>query len=57
MNIYGKKVVLRAMEPTDCELVREIFNDPEIESLVVGWAFPLSQYAQEKWYEKHYGSN
>lgn len=55
MNIYGKKVVLRAMEPTDCELVREMFNDPEIERLVVGWAFPLSQYAQEKWYEKHYG--
>lgn len=55
MNIYGKKVVLRAMEPTDCELVREMFNDPEIEKLVVGWAFPLSRYAQEQWYEKHYG--
>lgn len=54
MNIYGKKVILRAMEPTDCELVREMFNDPEIEDLVVGWAFPLSKYAQEKWYEKHY---
>lgn len=54
MNIYGKKVVLRAMEPTDCELVREMFNDPEMENLVVGWAFPLSQYAQTKWYEKHY---
>lgn len=55
MNIYGKKVVLRAMEPSDCELVREMFNDPELERLVVGWSFPLSQYAQEKWYEKHYG--
>lgn len=54
MNIYGKKVVLRAMEPSDCELVRKMFNDPEIEDLVVGWAFPLSQYAQEKWFEKHY---
>ena len=55
MNIYGKKVVLRAMEPSDCEMVREMFNDPEIEDLVVGWAFPLSKYAQEKWYENHYG--
>lgn len=54
MNIYGKKVVLRAMEKDDCELVREMFNDPEIENLVVGWSFPLSQYAQEKWYELHY---
>lgn len=54
MNIYGKKVVLRAMEKSDCELVRGMFNDPEIENLVVGWAFPLSEYAQEKWYEQHY---
>lgn len=55
MNICGKKVILRAMEPTDCELVREMFNDPELENLVVGWAFPLSKFAQEKWYENHYG--
>ena len=54
MNIYGKKVVLRAMEPTDCELVREMFNNPEIENLVVGWSFPISKYAQEKWYENHF---
>lgn len=54
MNIYGKKVVLRAMEKEDCELVREMFNDPEIENLVVGWAFPLSRFSQEKWYEAHH---
>lgn len=54
MNIYGKTVVLRAMEKTDCEMVREMFNDNGIEDLVVGWAFPLSQYAQEKWFENHY---
>lgn len=54
MNIYGKKVILRAMEKEDCEFVRDMFNDPEIEDLVVGWAFPLSKYAQEKWYENHY---
>lgn len=54
MNIYGKKVLLRAMEKSDCELVRKMFNDPDIEDCVVGWAFPLSQYAQEKWYEAHY---
>lgn len=55
MNIYGKKVILRAMEKPDCELVREMFNDPEIEDLVVGWAFPVSQFAQEKWLDAHYG--
>ena len=55
MNIHGKKVVLRAMEKSDCEMVREMFNDPEMEDLVVGWAFPVSQFAQEKWLEAHYG--
>lgn len=57
MNIYGKKVILRAMEPSDCEFVREMFNDPEMEKLVVGWAFPLSLYAQQKWYENHYNDD
>ena len=42
------------MEKQDCEMIREMFNDPEIESLVVGWAFPVSSYAQEKWFESHY---
>lgn len=46
--------MLRAMEKEDCELVRDMFNDPEIENLVVGWSFPLSRYAQEKWYETHF---
>ena len=57
MNIKGKKVTLRAMEKQDCEMVREMFNDPEIENLVVGWAFPVSSYAQEKWFEAHYSDN
>lgn len=57
MNIKGKKVTLRAMEKQDCEMVREMFNDPEIENSVVGWAFPLSSYAQEKWFENHYADN
>lgn len=55
MNILGKKVILRAMEKSDCEMVKDIFNDPEMENLVVGWAFPLSSYAQEQWLENHYG--
>lgn len=54
MNIKGKKVTLRAMEKTDCEMIREMFNNPEIEHLVIGWAFPVSAYAQDQWFEKHY---
>lgn len=54
MNIYGRKVILRAIEKEDCELIRSMFNDPEMESKVIGWAFPVSKYAQEKWLENHY---
>ena len=54
MKIYGKKVVLCAMEMEDCELIIKMFNDPEIENLVGGWAFPLSLFAQKKWLELHY---
>ena len=56
MNIYGKKVILRAMELEDCEFVRDMFNNPEIENLVVGWALPLSKYSQAKWFEQNYNS-
>lgn len=54
MNIFGKIVVLRAMELEDCELVRGMLNDPEIENLVTGWGFPVSRYAQNQWFQNHY---
>ena len=54
MNIHGKKVILRAMELSDCEMVKDMFNDPEMENLVVGWSYPISSYAQQKWFENHY---
>ena len=43
------------MELSDCGMVRDMFNNPEIESLVVGWAFPVSAYAQEQWLKAHCG--
>ncbi len=54
MNIYGKKVVLRAIEEKDAELIVRMFNDPEIENLVVGWAPPVSMYSQKEWLKSHY---
>lgn len=52
MNIKGKFVTLRAIEKEDLDLMREMLNNPEIENLVVGWAFPVSKYQQEQWFEK-----
>ena len=52
MNIIGKKVILRALEPEDMELLRDTINDPEIEQRVIGWSFPVSKVEQMRWYER-----
>jgi len=57
MNIKGKFVTLRAIEPEDLELIRESFNDCDMEDKVVGWAFPISKYQEQKWYDNHYADN
>jgi RimJ/RimL family protein N-acetyltransferase len=57
MNIKGKSVTLRAIEKEDLELMRDMLNDAEMESLVVGWAFPISQHQQTKWFENNINNN
>ena len=52
MNVYGKKIYLRAMEPEDMEMYREMANDPETERLLGGWSFPISKREQLSWYER-----
>lgn len=53
MNIKGKFVTLRAMQREDMPMVVEMFNDPELEKSVVGWAFPLSLEQQNRWFDNH----
>lgn len=50
MNIIGNKVILRAIEHSDLQLLQEMLNDPEIEKMVVGWSFPVSFDDQERWF-------
>ncbi|TYS59861.1 GNAT family N-acetyltransferase [Sutcliffiella horikoshii] len=52
MNIYGKSVIIRAIEKNDLEDLKDIINSPEVENLVGGWSFPVATMQQEKWYEK-----
>ena len=49
MNIFGEKTVLRAIEPSDKRLLLELINDPNIEKMLGGSSFPVSEAAQEKW--------
>jgi len=51
MELYGNKVKLRAIEYDDLEFLREMINDPWIESMVYGWSFPVSKKQQIDWYE------
>ncbi len=53
MNIKGKFVTLRAMTSDDLSMICDMFNDPELENFVVGWAFPLSLEQQKQWFEKN----
>ena len=57
MNIYGKKIVLRALEPSDCALLLEMINDPETEKMLGGSSFPVSEAAQAKWIADQQGKN
>jgi RimJ/RimL family protein N-acetyltransferase len=52
MIIYGKNILLRAMEPEDMEMLRATTNDPEIERMVGGWSFPISKAEQMNWYNR-----
>lgn len=54
MYIKGKIVTLRAIEERDLEMIREMFNDCELENLVIGWAFPVSSMAQKQWWLNNY---
>ena len=56
MYLIGKRIMLRALELEDMELLRETINDPYFERMVGGWSFPVSKNAQLKWFES-LGSN
>lgn len=51
MNIKGKNITLRAIEKKDLDMLKDMMNCPEIEEMVGGWAFPISEKDQLNWYE------
>lgn len=55
MNIYGNKIVLRAISREDNALLLELINDPETERMLGGGSFPVSAEGQAKWIEAQSG--
>jgi len=49
MNIQGKNVILRAIEQKDNDILLKMINDGEMEYMLGGWSFPVSQKNQENW--------
>ena len=52
MEIYEGAVRLRAIEKTDMAFLRDFLNDPAVEAMTEGWCFPVSEYAQEQWFQR-----
>ncbi|WP_455584553.1 GNAT family N-acetyltransferase [Bacteroides sp.] len=57
MILKGKLVTLRPVELEDIEFIREMVNDPWMESLITGWAFPISKKDQQEWYAQFHNSD
>lgn len=55
MNINGKKVLLRAIEKGDKNLLYTLVNDPDTERMIGGSSFPVSDYEQENWMNSQIG--
>ena len=51
MYIKGEKVLLRAIELSDAEILQEMINDAEIERMMWGSSFPVARHQQVKWIE------
>jgi RimJ/RimL family protein N-acetyltransferase len=51
MNIEGKFVVLKAIEPSDLAQLQQWANDPALQRQLGGWHFPTSSRDQQAWLE------
>ncbi len=52
MFIKGSKVLLRAIEMKDSDLLRTMMNDESIEEMTMGCSFPVAEHQQKAWIEK-----
>lgn len=52
MHIFGEKIILRAIEAKDNEMLRSLVNDPETEIMIGGSSWPVSKDEQMEWYER-----
>ena len=51
MNLKGKKVLLRAVEEGDLQMLQDLTNSPDFEKMIVGWSFAISKKDQDAWFQ------
>lgn len=51
MIIQGEKIILRALEKNDANLLLDIINDPDTENMLGGSSYPVSYDMQCEWIE------
>ncbi|QJX49231.1 GNAT family N-acetyltransferase [Hymenobacter taeanensis] len=51
MNIFGKHVLIRAIEEHDLPALHKWANDPDIWNMLAGWHFPSNFEYQKKWFD------
>jgi len=49
MNIVGRKIVLRAIELDDIDVLHRWSNDPDVQEGLGGWHFPVSKASLQAW--------
>jgi RimJ/RimL family protein N-acetyltransferase len=49
MNLRGRHLTLRAIEPDDLPKLQVWANDPALQRLLGGWQFPVSRADQQAW--------
>ena len=52
MNISGRKIILRAIEETDLNLLHKWANDVELQSIIGNIHFPSSMLFHKEWLKK-----
>ena len=57
MIINGKKIILRAMDVEDADLLLDIINDPDTEKMLGGSSYPVSYDMQCEWIKKQKNNN
>ncbi|MGI6161402.1 MAG: GNAT family N-acetyltransferase [Christensenellales bacterium] len=53
MNIDSGRVILRAIEEADLAFLQDMMNDPAIEKMIAGYAFPVSYDRQVRWFSSY----